>query len=104
MKNTFEIIYFFLNLCKKESVPNYLKKNEALYQQLWYVCKRKINNFVCKKNLCVIGQKKNSFQAPVSKTKSNKKNNYVCVDLCHTISTTTIFLPEKLKENAKIII
>ena len=50
------------------------------------------------KKLCVIGQKKNSFQAPVSKTKSNKKNNSVCVDLCHTISTT-IFLPERKCQN-----
>jgi hypothetical protein len=94
MKNTFEIIYFSLNLCKKESVPNYLKKKEALYQRLWYVCKRKINNFVCKKNLCVIGQKRTLFKLLYQKQNPTKKNNYVCVDLCHTISTTTIFLPE----------
>ena len=91
MKNTFEIIYFFLNLCKKESVPNYLKK--ALYQQLWYVCKRKINNFVCKKKLCVIGQKRTLFKLLYQKQNPTKKIT-VCVDLCHTISTTTIFLPE----------
>jgi len=79
---------------QKRKCAKLSKKEEALYQQLWYVCKRKINNFVCKKKFMCNWSKKNSFQAPVSKTKSNKKNNYVCVDLCHTISTTTIFLPE----------
>jgi len=73
MKNTFEIIYFFLNLCKKESVPNYLKKKKPFTNNCGMFAKEKSTTLYVKKNLCVIGQKKNSFQAPVSKTKSNKK-------------------------------
>merc|ERR1712029_567896 len=93
MKNTFEIIYFFLNLCKKESVPNYLKKKKPFTNNCGMFPKEKSTTLYVKKFMCN-WSKKNSFQAPVSKTKSNKKKNYVCVDLCHTISTTTIFLPE----------
>lgn len=70
--NTFEIIYFFLNLCKKESVPNYLK-NEALYQKLWYVFKRKINNFVCKKIMCNWSKKRTLFKLLYQKQNPTKK-------------------------------
>ena len=57
MKNTFEIIYFFLNLCKKESVPNYLKKKKPFTNNCGMFAKEKSTTLYVKKNLCVIGQK-----------------------------------------------
>jgi len=73
MKNTFEIIYFFLNLCKKESVPNYLKKKKPFTNNCGMFAKEKSTTLYVKKKFMCNWSKKNSFQAPVSKTKSNKK-------------------------------
>jgi len=72
MKNTFEIIYFFLNLCKKESVPNYLKK-KPFTNNCGMFAKEKSTTLYVKKNLCVIGQKRTLFKLLYQKQNPTKK-------------------------------
>lgn len=70
------------------------KRKKPFTNDCGMFAKEKSTTLYVKKNLCVIGQKRTLFKLLYQKQNPTKKNNYVCVDLCHTISTTTIFLPE----------